>query len=311
MAVLLLIVGQADVEKPLVLKGHADWIAAVTFSRDGAGLAAAGADRVARWWDAEGKAGEALRGHAAAVSAVAFGRGDAVVAGGHDGAVRLWPLRDKEGRVLSRQRGAVLAVAVSRDGETVAAGGFDGAIRLIDMKSGKVRATLAGHETWVNPLAFGRDGRLLSGSSDGTARLWDVAKGKELKAFRLADPREVRGAPISPDGKVVAAAVRYGSVVAWDAESGKELASRKGHDGEAWSVSFAPDGKTLASGGGDWGKPGSVKLWDTATWKEKRVIAHPHEVLSVCFSPDGARLAVAGMGRHVHVWRLAAGPRRP
>jgi WD40 repeat protein len=81
--------------------------------------------------------------------------------------------------------------------------------------------------------------------------------------------------------------------------------SAEAHDGEAWAVCFTPDGKTLVSGGGDWGKPGTVKLWDTKTWKARATLAHKGEVLCVAASPDGKWLAAGGADRTVRLWRLA------
>jgi WD40 repeat protein len=51
----------------------------------------------------------------------------------------------------------------------------NGAIDLWDLAAKRVRATLKGHEHWVNDLAFSPDGKLLASASwDGTAKLWKV-----------------------------------------------------------------------------------------------------------------------------------------
>jgi hypothetical protein len=68
----------------------------------------------------------------------------------------------------------------------------------------------------------------------------------------------------SPDGRTLASASQDESVMLWDVQSRKELATLTGHGGSVWSVAFSPDGRTLASASVD----KSVKLWDRATDKD-------------------------------------------
>ena len=46
----------------------------------------------------------------------------------------------------------------------------------------------------------------------------------------------------------------------WDAQSGQETLTLKGHTGIVWSVSFSPDGKRIVSGG-----RGGMKIWDISS----------------------------------------------
>jgi WD40 repeat protein len=77
-----------------------------------------------------------------------------------------------------------------------------------------------------------------------------------------------------------------------------------GHRGVVAAVAFAPDGKTLASGGAD----GTVRLWDPARPEATPVILRGHEggVLSVAFAPDGKRLASGGEDGTVRLWAVGA-----
>jgi WD40 repeat protein len=63
-----------------------------------------------------------------------------------------------------------------------------------------MRRTLKGHSTWVNSVAFSRDGKLLaSGSYDGSTKLWDVATGREVATLYTLDRSE--WAVVTPDGR--------------------------------------------------------------------------------------------------------------
>jgi WD40 repeat protein len=82
------------------------------------------------------------------------------------------------------------------------------------------------------------------------------------------------------------------------------LRTLKGHSGSVNSVAFSPDGKTLASGGGD----NTVKLWEVSTGTELRTLkGHSGAVFSVAFSPDRKTLASGGGDNTVKLWEVATG----
>src|SRR5262249_3756262 len=72
-------------------------------------------------------------------------------------------------------------------------------------------------------------------------------------------------------------------------------------------IAFAPDGKRLASLGGD----GFVVLWETGAWDRVRRLLSTTENESgaVAFSADAKYLAAAGDGHTILVWETATGRR--
>ncbi|MEQ9236948.1 WD40 repeat domain-containing protein [Coleofasciculus sp. E2-BRE-01] len=82
---------------------------------------------------------------------------------------------------------------------------------------------------------------------------------------------------------------------------GKTIATLYGHDSRVNSVSFSPDGKTLASGSGD----NTIKLWNRETGEEIATFTgHDSWVSSVSFSPDGKSLASGSGDQTIKLWNL-------
>ena len=68
----------------------------------------------------------------------------------------------------------------------------------------------------------------------------------------------------SPDGKRIVSGSEDKTVKVWDAATGQETLTLKGHTGAVTSVAFSPDGKRIVSGSED----KTVKVWDAATGQE-------------------------------------------
>jgi WD40 repeat protein len=84
----------------------------------------------------------------------------------------------------------------------------------------------------------------------------------------------------------------------------RPTAAGRGHQGDVYCVTYAPDGQTLASGG----KDGVIRVWDAATLQPRLELPSGQgEVNEVAFAPDGRTLASAGDDGTVCLWDLPAG----
>ena len=111
----------------------------------------------------------------------------------------------------------------------------------------------------------------------------------------------------SPDGKHVASASKDKFVKVWDAGTGEEVQSLKGHDSDVLRVAYSPDGKRIASAGGD----GTLRVWNAADGTCERTLkVHGNWVAGVAFSADGKWIATASADKTAAVWDAATGATR-
>jgi WD40 repeat protein/serine/threonine protein kinase len=160
-----------------------------------------------------------------------------------------------------------------------------------------------GHEGEIIQVALSRDGRLaLSGSADRTARLWDVASGKELKKLE-GHFGQVDAVAFSPDGSRVLTAGEDHRLRLCDVASGKILRRFRGHTAHVTGVAFAPDGRRALSSSLDH----TLLLWDLGISKPLRTFeGHTSGVQTVAYAPDGHRAVSGGLDLTVRIWDVDA-----
>lgn len=229
-------------------------------------------------------------------------------------AVRVWDAATGlEVIRLPEDISVISSVAMSPDGKFVGFGTQDRQVRLWNLETNTVDSRASRGN--VLTVKFSVDGKALySGGDDAVVRQWSVPGETEPRVLARAKVTSVAFAPTSD---LLAASCRDGTVQLWDATTGREVAKIEAHGGAenavANFVAFSPDGKWLATGGGD----EKVKVWNTDT----RQLGHTLElgqgrsVASVAFSPDSQTLAASWRSHSLtppfQLWDVATGNAKP
>ena len=107
--------------------------------------------------------------------------------------------------------------------------------------------TLSGHGDWVRAVSLTADGRrAVSGSDDGTLKVWDVESGQELRTL-TGHGDCVRAVSLTADGRRAVSGSHDKTLKVWDVESGQELRTLTGHGGWVRAVSLTADGRRAVS----------------------------------------------------------------
>lgn len=134
--------------------------------------------------------------------------------------------KGKLGAELETARDDAATLSTSTDGRYLAAGGSKGTIYLWDLQAEVLLHTLpdVGKGLPIYNLNFSPDGKRLVSQTHlfPSARVWDVASGKELTPRKVADSN-IDAMKFAADGKALATTGQMDPIQMWDAVTGKLL----------------------------------------------------------------------------------------
>jgi WD40 repeat protein len=163
-----------------------------------------------------------------------------------------------------------------------------------------------GHTAKVTCMAVSPDRYyVLSGSQDKTAKLWELATGKEIRTF--PQEAEVYAVDISPDGSLGLVSCPNKPITLYSLQTGELLRHIGPGVATARACAFLPGGKELI--GMD--SAHRLTVWDVETGAITKVFEEHHEGLlcSFALSPDGRWAATSGFKASdgVYIWDIFKG----
>ncbi len=167
---------------------------------------------------------------------------------------------------------------------------------------------LSGHLDYIQSMAFSPEGnRIVSGSDDGTIRVWDVNTGSERLCIDV-DPdakkydKVVNSVSFSPNGYTILSGTNGGIVQIWDANRGIERLRFGEHSRIVESASFSPDGQRVISRSQD-----ELCIWNVEDASEVIRIVGKF-CANVAFDRQGERFVCADRNSgSIHIYNASDG----
>jgi guanine nucleotide-binding protein subunit beta-2-like 1 protein len=159
----------------------------------------------------------------------------------------------------------------------------------------------------LSDLCLSQDSRYcLTGSWDGTLRLWDLKKGSTIKRF-VSHTRDVLAVAFSPDNRQIASGGRDKNLKIWNTVGEcKFTVDNNAHTDWVSCVKFYHDTKNPIICSASWDK--TIKVWDNHTMTLKHTfVGHKSQINSLDIAPKANFLASGGKDGLAFIWNLVDG----
>lgn len=141
--------------------------------------------------------------------------------------------------------------------------------------------------------------RIVTGSGDSTAMVWDAATGR-LEHKLEGHKESVAGMAFSPDGRHIVTGSGDRIARIWDVNSAKVIHELKGYAGGVNRVAYSRDGRRIVTSSNI---DGTAKVWDPETGREVLTLkGHTAGIVGVAISPDGRRIATCSDDGTAKIW---------
>ena len=283
---------------------HLRYVDRVSFSPDGLTLVSGGGQQINLWDTITGQHKREISMNSVyGADNVLFSPDGQTLASGGGGALHLWDtVTGQHKKEIIGHTSWIGVVSFSPDGKILASGG-NGALHLWDTVTGQHKGKVTSHT--VFSLQFSPDGQMLVSGSYQYLHLWDISTAIHQRLITFTGLKDwVTDTSFSPDGRILAASDRNGTIRLWGASTGQHKQMFMGHANRATSVLFSPDGQMLAEGTRD----GKIHLWDISTGQLKKTLIENSgnlPVRTLSFSPNGQTLAAGGS--NIYLWNVVSG----
>lgn len=172
---------------------------------------------------------------------------------------------------------------------------------------GQARRRLCGHSHFVQDVAISSDGQFaLSGSWDGTLRLWDLNTGRTTRQF-IGHTKDVLSVAFSADNRQIVSGSRDRTINLWNTLGQLKFTIQdENHTEWVSCVRFSPNLQTPLIVSAGWDK--MVKVWNLNLCKlQRNLVGHTGYVNTVTISPDGSLCASGGKDGVAMLWDLNEG----
>jgi WD40 repeat protein len=287
---------------------HSGPVSSVAISADGSVVVSGSTDATALVWDVSNRTLDHTVRNGLSISGVALSVDmEYIVTASPDGSVRVWQWKVSTEQPIKSWMGTdeITSVVFDPTGTRIILASRDKVIRLWDWSTNEKPYRLVGHAERITSVGISADGNsLVSGSDDGTARVWSVRP--VMDPIVLTHDELVRAVGASENGAriVTGSSSKTAAATLWDGNSGKKLAILDTHGSEVWGVAISRDGSRIVTGSND----GIVRVWGADLAKAPLELTGPPNtpVSCVALSAD-ARKVAAGFDGEARVWDAETG----